>query len=188
MADAGSQDNLLLEDGDRLDVPRRSNTVTVVDAVQRPITIAYASGKGVDYYLQAAGGPTAEADPDGVAVILPSGRYAAKRFLRGPEVIPGSTIVVPAKPTEPTEPAPSAFAPPELRRTAPAPTSASGPLGDVTGTCPVVTFSLGSVRLATTADTVLIGVTCAELKAGVRVDVLFVEMAGRFVATELRKK
>lgn len=174
---ASSTDNLLLEHGDSLEVPRRSNTVTVVDAVERPITIAYASGKGVDYYLQAAGGPTADADPDGVAVILPSGRYAAKRFMRGPEVVPGSTIVVPSKPSEAKTPAPSA-----------APMTASGPVGDVTGACPTAPFTLGSLRLAATSETVFIGLTCADLKAGVRVVVMFLPQADRAVATEIRRQ
>jgi protein involved in polysaccharide export with SLBB domain len=97
LAEARSTDNLLLENGDTLDVPRRSNTITVIDEVLRPITIAFAEGQGVKYYLQAAGGLTAGANPDAVAVLLPSGRYAPKRFLRGPEIVPGSTIVVPPK-------------------------------------------------------------------------------------------
>lgn len=83
------------------------------------------------------------------AVILPSGRYAARRFLRGPEVISGSTIVVPAKPADPATSTPPA--PP-------------------------------------TADTVLVGVTCADLKAGVRVAVTFVPQADRALATEIRRQ
>jgi polysaccharide biosynthesis/export protein len=204
MSQASSSDNLLLEHGDRLTVPRRTNTVTVVDAVERPITIAFAPGKGVEYYLQAAGGPTADADPNGAAVILPSGRYAPSRFLRGPEVLPGSTIVVPSKPpvaaapanpvtpdpvAQTPAPAPSASAPPELLRTSPtSPTTANGPLGEVTGPCPAASFSLGSVRLATTADTVFIGVTCADLKAGLRVAVTFLPQTDRAVAIEIRRQ
>jgi polysaccharide export outer membrane protein len=97
LKDPRSTDNLLLEHGDRLEVPRRSNTITVVDEVQRPITIAFAPGKGVEYYLQAAGGLKVDGDPKAVRVMLPSGRYAPTRFLRGPEIVPGSTIVVPPK-------------------------------------------------------------------------------------------
>jgi polysaccharide export outer membrane protein len=96
---ASSPDNLLMFDGDRLSIPRQANTIRVEGEVRRPITIAWADGKGVGYYLDAAGGLTVDGDPNGVTIMLPNGRAAASRFLRGPDIRPGSTITVAAKPS-----------------------------------------------------------------------------------------
>lgn len=177
-----SPDNLLLEDGDRVHVSRRSNTVTVVDEVEQPITIAFAEGKGVSYYLQAAGGVTAAADADAVSVILPSGRYAPRRFLRGPEIVPGSTIVVPAKLSSQA----SASAP-ALTPAAPNPSvsqesfAAVGVVGALTGACPAVAFDLGAVRVTTTEGTMFVGTSCAGLKAGDSVTVTAMRQTSRVV-------
>lgn len=97
--DASSPDNLLMYDGDRLVIPREANTIRVEGEVRRPVTIAWADGKGVGYYLDAAGGLTADADPNGVTIVLPNGRAAASRFLRGPDIRPGSTITVAPRPS-----------------------------------------------------------------------------------------
>jgi len=42
--------------------------------------------------------------------------------------------------------------------------------------------------MVTTTDTVLIGVTCSELAAGVRVVAAFMPQAGTAVATEIRRQ
>ena len=201
-----SPDNLLLEHGDRLHVTRRSNTVTVVDAVQRPITIAFAKGKGVQYYLQAAGGVTADADAKGVAVVLPSGRYAPSRFLRGPDIVPGSTIVVPSKTgaIRPQAPEPVVVAPPPAPlppAQAPevaAPTVSAVPVaswiisgiaGPLTGTCPALAFDIGSSRITSTEATVFVGTPCADLKAGDQLEVTAVRQTERMlVALEIRRR
>lgn len=187
LGDAGSTDNLLLEDGDSLRVPRRSNTVTVVDAVQRPITIAFAPGKGVGYYLQAAGGPTADADPDAVAVLLPSGRYAPKRFLRGPAVVPGSTIEVPAKPVR--APAGAGLASGSTAATSAAvPIVAQGPVVTLAGGCPSLQFTVGTLRVSTADSTTYIGTTCSTLRVGDVVTLSVLTQGDRTVATEVRKQ
>jgi len=195
-----SPDNLLLENGDRLQVTRRSNTVTVVDEVQRPITIAFAKGKGVKYYLQAAGGVTAAADADAVAVVLPSGRYAPGRFLRGPEIVPGSTIVVPSKGGVLPQPVPApppvvAPPPPEPPRpevaTPPASETQSvfGVVGPLTGMCPALAFDIGTTRITATEATVFAGTPCADLKAGDQLVVTAVRQTDRMlVAIEIRRR
>ncbi len=200
LAQTNAPDNLLLEDGDRLTIPRRTNTVTVVDAVEHPITIAHKPGEGVKYYLQAAGGLTAEADPDAVQVVWPSGRVAPGRFLRGPDVRPGSTIRVSPRPspyqrladaaTAGTTPAaPAAAAPaPEAEAAKAMATVAQGPLQAPVGPCPTVAFDLGSLRVTTVEATTYIGVTCDTLKPGDVVTVSFVRVNERVVvATEIKK-
>lgn len=181
---ASSTDNLLLEHGDELAIPRRADTVTVVDEVEQPITITFSPGKGVDYYLRAAGGLTAEADPESVSVILPSGRHAASRFLRGPEILPGSTITVAKRPV-----------PPALLAVAAAssavggPVAAQGPVSSLAGACPALSFALGTMRVSTLDTTTFIGVTCATLSAGDVIELTATRISDRVVvATEIRKR
>jgi len=210
-----SPDNLLLEDGDFVHIARPSDIVTVVDEVQQPITIAFAEGKSVKYYLQAAGGLTAAADEDAVAVIHPNGRYAPSRFLRGPEVLPGSTIVVPAKDEgtslpekelapvtaapqaanvrgEPLTQEPVSAQEPPPAQVAVVPQGVGMSVGFVdglTGTCPSLAFDLGTIRVATTEGTTFVGVTCADIKVGDILEVRAVRQTDRVVAAvEIRRR
>ena len=95
-----SADNLILRDGDRISIPAYNAVVTIRGAVNLPSTVAYVRGKGIDYYIGAAGGPAAEADEDHAFVIQPSGKLETvkKHFFlpdQMPKPRPGSVVTVP---------------------------------------------------------------------------------------------
>ena len=97
-------DNLLLQDGDSVFVPRFNAVVTVRGAVNSPLTVAYAPGENLSYYVRAAGGPTSGADLGRGYVTQPNGKVESvqrRRLL--PDGIPtpraGSVVVIPPRPS-----------------------------------------------------------------------------------------
>jgi protein involved in polysaccharide export with SLBB domain len=95
-----SADNLILRDGDNISIPPFNAVVTIKGAVNMPSTVAYIRGKGIDYYIGAAGGPTTKADEDHAFVIQPSGKLETVKshvFLpdQMPKPRPGSVVTVP---------------------------------------------------------------------------------------------
>jgi protein involved in polysaccharide export with SLBB domain len=97
-----SLDNLPLQDGDSLFIPRYNAVVNVQGAVNSPVAVTYAPGKSIEYYIRAAGGPSRKADVGRAYVTQPNGKVEARssRFLL-PDGIPqpkaGSTVIVPAR-------------------------------------------------------------------------------------------
>jgi hypothetical protein len=68
--------------------------------VYSPVSVTYAPGKSIEYYIRAAGGPTVRADVKRAFVTQPNGKLEARqlRFLLPdgiPTPQPGSTVVVP---------------------------------------------------------------------------------------------
>ena len=95
-----SHDNLPLIDGDSIFVPRFNPVVNVQGAVNSPVTVTFAPGNTIEYYIRAAGGPTVRADVKRAYVMQPNGKLEARqsRFLLPdgvPKPQPGSTVVVP---------------------------------------------------------------------------------------------
>ena len=99
-----SEGNLLLQDGDTLYIPRRSDVVSIQGAVLNPSTVSYETGLSLRDYISLAGGYTENARVGRSYVIYPNGRKnRTKQFLgikRYPEVQPGSTVIVPFKPLD----------------------------------------------------------------------------------------
>jgi protein involved in polysaccharide export with SLBB domain len=98
----GSEDDLTLQDGDVLIVPRFVNTVAVNGEVLKQVTVQFEQGKGFGTYISAAGGYNRNAYKKRVFVVYPNGRSArTKSFLAFrvyPKVTPGSAIFVPIEP------------------------------------------------------------------------------------------
>jgi protein involved in polysaccharide export with SLBB domain len=95
-----SLDNLPLQDGDSLFIPRYNAVVNVQGAVNSPVAVTYSPGKRIDYYVRAAGGPTRKADVGRAYVTQPNGKVEARenRFLLPdgvPKPLAGSTVFVP---------------------------------------------------------------------------------------------
>lgn len=101
LSHANIYNDLLLEDGDILYIPKQLQTVQVSGAVLNPNGIIYEPGKSLRAYVNGAGGFKSSALKKGIYVKYANGEaQAAKRifFVRSyPRVLPGSEIIVPAK-------------------------------------------------------------------------------------------
>lgn len=91
--------DLLLQDGDSIDIPAASGIVEVQGAVNAPRGVNWVRGEGLDYYLRAAGGLARNADRARIYVTQPDGRVESRvvrRFLPDASPTPraGGVIVV----------------------------------------------------------------------------------------------
>ncbi|HEY0527532.1 MAG TPA: SLBB domain-containing protein [Gemmatimonadaceae bacterium] len=95
-------DNLPLQDGDSVYIPRYNAVVRVTGAVNSPIAVTYQPGRSIDYYIRAAGGGSRKADLKRAYVTQPNGKVESRtsHFLL-PDGVPkpyaGSTVFVPDK-------------------------------------------------------------------------------------------
>jgi protein involved in polysaccharide export with SLBB domain len=95
------KNDLYLLDGDVINIPQFIQTVKITGQVQNPFSITYEEGKPLKYYIDKCGGFSQDALKRKVFVRFPNGETAStKSFVvkNYPEVLPGSQIVVPAKP------------------------------------------------------------------------------------------
>jgi protein involved in polysaccharide export with SLBB domain len=106
----GTLADVLLEDGDQLEVPRKLNVVNVVGRVYNPTGIVFNPARdSVAYYLRKVGGPTEDADRDHIFVVQTDGTVLTKATvdkgfwvmgnggLMSAKREPGDAIVVPEK-------------------------------------------------------------------------------------------
>jgi len=90
-----TNNNLYLQDGDKLMLPIRPSHVSVIGAVQRTTVASYSQNKTYKDYISSAGGLTKMADIRKTYLLLPNGE---SRLLDNNTVIPvGSVVVVPPK-------------------------------------------------------------------------------------------
>lgn len=93
--------NLVLNSGDALEIPRRKETVTVNGQVYSPTTVPYSSGLKLREYLNLAGGTTDSAFVKRTYVKYGNGRLdRTKSFLfikSYPKIENGSEIIVPVR-------------------------------------------------------------------------------------------
>lgn len=96
--------NLVLENGDRLNIPKQMEFVSVVGAVYNPNSFLYQSDFAVKDYLSMSGGPAKNADENYIYVLKANGEVASiaqqgmffNRF-EDLRLMPGDTLVVPEK-------------------------------------------------------------------------------------------
>jgi polysaccharide biosynthesis/export protein len=106
----GSAADILLEDGDRLEIPEKTNVVNVVGRVYNPTGVVYdPADDTVGHYLKMVGGPTASADRDHIFLLKSNGSVVTRENADGgffstgrqgllsTRVDPGDSIVVPEK-------------------------------------------------------------------------------------------
>ncbi|HEY6351149.1 MAG TPA: SLBB domain-containing protein [Candidatus Angelobacter sp.] len=97
--------DMVLEDGDRLFVPFRPATVSVVGAVYNSNAFIFKPGKTVAEYLRLAGGPTRDGDRRHAFVLRANGATISNQHevnllvnnFNNLRLMPGDTIVVPQK-------------------------------------------------------------------------------------------
>jgi len=103
LKDPKFRDNLVLQGGDSIYIPEYSPVVYVAGAVNAPISVSYVPGKNVDFYLQAAGGPSKLADKNRTYVTQPTGKVESVKhrwwFIPDskPQPKPGGLVFVPDK-------------------------------------------------------------------------------------------
>jgi protein involved in polysaccharide export with SLBB domain len=96
-----ARDNLQLQDGDSIFIPRFNAVVNVKGAVNSPVAVTYVPGRPLEYYVSAAGGITRRGDLRYAYVTQPNGKVEATSgkfiFKSDPHPRPGSTVYVPEK-------------------------------------------------------------------------------------------
>ena len=92
----GGEHDPILESGDEILVPQERNIVKVTGAVSFPTSVVFESGTSIGDYVRRSGGFAEMADKGKTHVIYPNGMSRpVRKIWRDPEVLPGSTIVVP---------------------------------------------------------------------------------------------
>ncbi|MEO6331372.1 MAG: SLBB domain-containing protein [Gemmatimonadaceae bacterium] len=99
---SSDRDNLILQDGDSIFIPRYSGIVHVTGAVNSPLAVAYVPGRDLPWYVRSAGGPAVRADLGRAYVTQPNGKVEAaikRRFAPDthPNPRPGGVIFVPQR-------------------------------------------------------------------------------------------
>lgn len=89
-----SEYNVVVEDGDVLQIPVPPSTVQVVGNVYGQGVITFSEGKGIDYYINKVGGLTKYGDANRIFIIRANGETISS-FVRAVKVKRGDTIVVP---------------------------------------------------------------------------------------------
>ncbi|MCR9080845.1 MAG: SLBB domain-containing protein [Cyclobacteriaceae bacterium] len=98
----GSEEDLILMEGDILQIPKQLQTVRMVGEVLLPTTTRFESGRSLKYYISKAGGFTENARKSKSYVVYANGDAAQTKGFLGikkyPKLLPGAEIVVPGKP------------------------------------------------------------------------------------------
>ncbi len=95
-----SVENLLLENGDQIFIPKTLQTVKVSGAVLNPVALTYRKNMTTKDYINLSGGFSQNAKRNRVYVVYPNGEAHATRsfiFRRYPKVVPGAEIIIPEK-------------------------------------------------------------------------------------------
>ncbi len=102
LKDSLTRDNLLLEDGDIINVPKQLQTIRVTGEVLKPINIVYQPGKSMEQYINESGGFTYNANKRGAYVVYANGSIKSTSkflfFYDYPSIKPGAEIFVPKHP------------------------------------------------------------------------------------------
>ncbi len=95
LADPSSDYNIVLREGDHIDVPEYVGTVKISGDVQFPNTVTYVAGKNYRWYVDRAGGFSQTAKKSKSFIVYPNGMM--DKLSRTTKIEPGSEIVIPSK-------------------------------------------------------------------------------------------
>jgi protein involved in polysaccharide export with SLBB domain len=90
----GTTEDIVLSDGDALDIPEPVDSVLVLGSVRSSTSVLHAPGAGVDYYVARVGGYSKEAEKKEIHIVKADGSAVAG-FANIRTVEPGDTIIVP---------------------------------------------------------------------------------------------
>lgn len=91
----GSDDDVVLREGDRIIVPQFISTVKINGEVMYPNTVSYIKGKKAGYYIDQAGGYSENAKKGRAYIVYMNG--TVDKLSNGAKPRPGCEIIVPAK-------------------------------------------------------------------------------------------
>ena len=101
LANPGSEEDLILEEGDILNVPKLLQTVRMRGDVVYPTTLRHEQGRGLKYYINGSGGFERRANRKQTYVVYANGAVKRTRSILGvkafPPVEPGAEVIVPTK-------------------------------------------------------------------------------------------
>ena len=98
---SGGPEDVLVKDGDKLVIPKKTQEITILGEVQSPTSHVYQAGLTRDDYIAKSGGTTQKADRKRIYVVrangdvVSGGRSGWFRRTQNIEMRPGDTIVVP---------------------------------------------------------------------------------------------
>jgi polysaccharide biosynthesis/export protein len=95
----GTENDIVLLDGDTLSVPEPPQSVLVIGAVRNSTSVQYKEGAGIDYYINRVGGFSKEADKKEAHLVKADGS-AISSFTNVRTIEPGDVVVVPPKEEE----------------------------------------------------------------------------------------
>jgi protein involved in polysaccharide export with SLBB domain len=97
----GGKQDIFLEDGDIIRVPRLAQTVKISGEVLYPVQIPYSNGKKLKKYVNGSGGFTQRALKSKAYVVYANGSARGTStflfFKKYPKLLPGAEIIVPMK-------------------------------------------------------------------------------------------
>jgi polysaccharide biosynthesis/export protein len=104
LKDRDSRSNIILQSGDSIEIPEYKPSVQVAGAVNAPGSVLWERGKDLNYYLNAAGGPSWRADKGKVSVRYANGEVQTRHrtlgiFRSDPTPGPGAEVLVPVRDT-----------------------------------------------------------------------------------------
>lgn len=101
LANPGSEEDLVLEEGDVLTIPKLLQTVRIRGDVVYPTTLRYEERKGLKYYINGAGGFDRWANRKLTFVVYANGAIKRSHSVFGirsfPSVEPGAEVIIPTK-------------------------------------------------------------------------------------------
>ena len=108
LAKPGSSEDILLQEGDTLRIPKLLETVRIQGEVQLPNTVKYRSGQTFQDYISQTGGFTTKSQRRRAFIVYANGSMDRTRkfmfFNVYPRVEPGSEIVIPKRTAVPLTP------------------------------------------------------------------------------------
>jgi protein involved in polysaccharide export with SLBB domain len=90
----GTTEDIIVADGDSLEVPEPTDSVLVLGSVRSATSVLYTPGMSVDYYVGRVGGYAKEADKKEIHIVKSDGSAVAG-FSNIRTIDPGDTIIVP---------------------------------------------------------------------------------------------
>ncbi len=93
----GTEADVVLREGDIIEVPEYTNTVKISGAVMHPNTVSYVANKPVSYYIEQAGGFGNRAKKRRAYVVCMNGQVKRARRHSKNAVEPGCELIIPMK-------------------------------------------------------------------------------------------